>query len=48
VFTWREGGRTSGRRLGYSQVANIIYLRRKGTMPAPLGASCCGAMLRPT
>lgn len=32
-----KGGRTSGRRLGYSQVANIVYLRRKGTMPAPLG-----------
>ena len=31
------GGRTSGRRLGYSQVANIVYLRRKGTMPGPLG-----------
>ncbi len=32
-----KGGRTSGRRLGYSQVANIVYLRRKGTMPGPLG-----------
>lgn len=31
-----KGGRTSGRRLGYSQVANIVYLRRKGTMPIPL------------
>lgn len=27
-----RGGRTSGRRLGYSQVANVIYLRRKGTI----------------
>lgn len=27
-----SGGRTSGLRLGYSQVANIIYLNRKGTM----------------
>lgn len=31
------GGRTSGRRLGYSQVANIIYLGRKGTIPAARG-----------
>ncbi|NMN06364.1 MULTISPECIES: glycosyltransferase [unclassified Novosphingobium] len=31
-----KGGRTSGRRLGYSQVANIVYLRRKGTMPGAL------------
>lgn len=27
-----RGGRTSGKRLGYSQVANVIYLRRKGTI----------------
>lgn len=27
-----KGGRTSGRKLGYSQVANPIYLYRKGTM----------------
>ncbi len=26
-------GRTSGLRLGYSQVANPVYLLRKGTMP---------------
>lgn len=32
-----RGGRTSGTRLGYSQVANIVYLRRKGTMPRKLG-----------
>lgn len=32
-----RGGRTSGLRLGYSQVANIIYLLRKGTMPPWLG-----------
>lgn len=32
-----RGGRTSGTRLGYSQVANIVYLRRKGTMPRWLG-----------
>lgn len=30
------GGRTSGRRLGYSQIANIVYLLRKGTMPRRL------------
>ena len=27
-----SGGRTSGRRLGYSQVANVVYLARKGTL----------------
>lgn len=27
-----KGGRSSGRRLGYSQIANPIYLMRKGTM----------------
>jgi hypothetical protein len=31
------GGRTSGKRLGYSQVANIIYLKRKGTMRRDFG-----------
>jgi hypothetical protein len=29
-----RSGKTSGKRLGYSQVANIVYLRRKGTVPA--------------
>lgn len=32
-----RGGRTSGFRLGYSQVANIVYLRRKGTIGAAHG-----------
>lgn len=32
-------GRTPGRKLGYSQVANIIYLKRKGTMRPELGNS---------
>jgi hypothetical protein len=27
-----RSGKTSGRRLGYSQVANIVYLSRKGTL----------------
>lgn len=27
-----RGGRTSGLRLGYSQIANVLYLRRKGTI----------------
>jgi GT2 family glycosyltransferase len=31
------GGRTSGRRLGYSQVANVVYLKRKGTMRRGFG-----------
>jgi GT2 family glycosyltransferase len=32
-----RGARQPGRRLGYSQVANIIYLQRKGTMQPGLG-----------
>lgn len=32
-----SGGRTSGKKLGYSQVANLIYLWRKGTMAPRLG-----------
>jgi glycosyltransferase involved in cell wall biosynthesis len=28
-----KAGRTSGVRLGYSQIANFVYLLRKGTMP---------------
>ncbi|KHK93228.1 glycosyltransferase family 2 protein [Novosphingobium malaysiense] len=32
-----SGGRTSGKRLGYSQVANVVYLKRKGTMRPDLG-----------
>lgn len=37
VHLGTKGGRTSGKRLGYSQVANIVYLRRKGTMQPGLG-----------
>lgn len=32
-----RGGKTSGRRLGYSQIANVVYLWRKGTMCPWLG-----------
>jgi GT2 family glycosyltransferase len=32
-----KGGRTSGVRLGYSQVANVAYLKRKGTLQPGLG-----------
>ncbi|MFM5885570.1 MAG: glycosyltransferase family 2 protein [Novosphingobium sp.] len=32
-----RSGRQSGRRLGYSQVANIVYMYRKGTMPPDTG-----------
>nr|WP_255405956.1 glycosyltransferase family 2 protein [Novosphingobium sp. CF614] len=32
-----SGGRTSGKRLGYSQVANVVYLKRKGTMRRGFG-----------
>ena len=31
-----KGGRTSGRRLGYSQIANPVYLLRKRTIPRKL------------
>ncbi len=34
-----KGGRTSERRLGYSQIANPLYLWRKGTMPFPFAAN---------
>jgi hypothetical protein len=32
IHLGNPGGRTPGLRLGYSQVANILYLRRKGTI----------------
>ena len=38
VHLGTKAGRTSGVRLGYSQIANPIYLIRKGTMPAKFGA----------
>lgn len=31
VHLGTKGGRQSGRRLGYSQIANVVYLMRKGT-----------------
>ena len=34
VHLGAKSGRTSGRRLGYSQIANPLYLWRKGTYPA--------------
>jgi hypothetical protein len=37
VHLGTKGGRSSGRRIGYSQVANIVYLWRKGTMEPGLG-----------
>jgi GT2 family glycosyltransferase len=37
VHLGTSGGRTSGRRLGYSQIANVLYLRHKGTMRAEMG-----------
>lgn len=33
-----KGGRTSGERLGYSQVANPLYLMKKGNMTPRLAA----------
>lgn len=37
VHLGTKGGRTSGKRFGYSQIANIVYLKRKGTMQPGLG-----------
>lgn len=37
VHLGTRGGRTSGKRFGYSQIANILYLKRKGTMRAEAG-----------
>ncbi len=37
VHMGARSGKTSGKRLGYSQIANIIYLWRKGTMVRWLG-----------
>lgn len=34
-----SGGRTSGKRLGYSQVANVIYLWKKGTIELQHGGT---------
>ena len=39
VHLGAKNGRVSGRRLGYSQVANPYYLMRKGTMAGPAAAS---------
>ncbi len=43
VHRGAKSGRTSGVRLGYSQIANIIYLVRKGSMPVAFG---CQLMAR--
>lgn len=37
VHQGSKGGRTSGKKLGYSQIANTVYLMRKGTMPTGKG-----------
>jgi hypothetical protein len=37
VHLGTKSGRSPGRRLGYSQIANILYLKRKGTLPPRLG-----------
>jgi hypothetical protein len=36
VHLGEKAGRTSGKRLGYSQIANPIYLLKKGTIPPDL------------
>ncbi len=37
VHLGTKRGRQSGRRLGYSQIANVVYLMRKGTCGAHIG-----------
>ncbi len=37
VHLGTKSGRQSGRRLGYSQIANVIYLMRKGTCKSSVG-----------
>ena len=37
VHMGTKGGRTAGNRIGYSQIANPVYLLRKRTMPPHLG-----------
>jgi len=39
VHQGSKGGRTSGKKLGYSQIVNIVYLMRKGTMPTGKGVT---------
>ena len=36
VHLGHKSGRTSGVRLGYSQIANFVYLMRKGSIPASI------------
>jgi glycosyltransferase involved in cell wall biosynthesis len=39
VHLGASSGRTPGRKLGYSQIANIVYLKRKGTIRPDFGNS---------
>lgn len=45
VHMGAKGGRTSGVRLGYSQIANPVYLLRKGSVPPPLAWGMMGRNL---
>ena len=40
-----KSGRTSGKRLGYSQIVNPAYLVRKGTMPSSMAVKLAGKNL---
>jgi hypothetical protein len=40
-----KSGRVSGVRFGYSQVANPVYLIRKGSVPLPVGLKLMGKNL---
>ena len=37
-----KSGRVSGYRMGYTQMVNVVYLMRKGTMPWPRGINVLG------
>jgi GT2 family glycosyltransferase len=45
VHLGHKAGRVSGRRLGYSQIANPVYLVRKGTMPLSFALELMGRNL---
>ena len=39
VHMGSKSGRTPGKRLGYAQVINIVYMMRKGSVTLPVGAA---------
>jgi hypothetical protein len=39
VHMGSKSGRTPGKRLGYAQVINIVYMMKKGSITLPVGAT---------